>query len=863
MSSDPVILACLGKVAQDELQLFERVYMKHAKRECVCFVCIGRHHLFFVSRDFQRLIEGERLEYLLIEKAVEIDDGTLAGTLMLQLSDKRPASWEGDKIVVSSHHRQMLLERIGLCWQAEYMYKKRKVMKFPKAQMTLAGAAKGQVLSVLPFKDYEDCFQHRGYKFMLRKGFKDTTRFKTGAFLHEDGWEVPRDMQPLVIPAGVKATVHVHDAQPIMELERRNLDDIRTVATNYKQALTEHLDQFYVLVNSSYMKRMNRTNDIASWDGWEIFIRSREYALACILLRREYIPPLCDTTQDIAIMLRCPADGINHQTCEALLDECRFIADTVSPVSSTQDVYRDIIQARLDALQLNEEAYTWMEGHLGLVPCHKDPAALKFVKSIANIYQEDQRLPDEGLLDQFGFETPTLHKPILVPQEMVSDASGLMSLREGPEETEKRRNAWLARVARYLAYAVDGNLVGDRFTLSMLVQGVGKGSYDAEKTTKGVIEFLLHARDRGDWTRSFSGARLPLAQLLQDPDEFSNCAFNERVMRTLLQENYIRNEWMKRSSQADVGYQKLLAELLTGEHIGIGLRALICRQILEQTGPAGNTTEIETQQVLVLVPALVRVLNNTNPHLILSTCATAALVNLSCGKENTKNLLLSEGSMNICIRQMKAKDEDLTLYTLYLLVNLTKAPHHRAIVVSKGAVPVLVDILTSSYQNLRMQRILTEVSSIMGQLCNDSETRNILSEEYHVVDCLLWVYDAAQPNTKLKSKLLFALRQLSVSQPNKVKVGQHVIPTVLADLALSNPKFEECATNSILLLTMLASIKVNCIMMNEGGFKDSLEKCGLMDANGNEAEHKFSRNLWDKVLLLKDRMMMADAMGED
>merc|ERR1719229_465955 len=103
-----------------------------------------------------------------------------------------------------------------------------------------------------------------------------------------------------------------------MDLEgsAEGADDLRTVVTGYKQALVEHLDQFYVVVNSAYMKRMNRSNDIAAWDGWEFFIRSKDNAFACVMFRREYIPPLCDLAQDIAVLLRCPVQGMSHNTCE-------------------------------------------------------------------------------------------------------------------------------------------------------------------------------------------------------------------------------------------------------------------------------------------------------------------------------------------------------------------------------------------------------------------------------------------------------------------------------------------------------------------------------------------------------------------
>ena len=45
----------------------------------------------------------------------------------------------------------------------------------------------------------------------------------------------------------------------------------------YQRSLTENLEQFYVVVSGPYLKKMNRNDDIASWEAWEFFIRSQEH----------------------------------------------------------------------------------------------------------------------------------------------------------------------------------------------------------------------------------------------------------------------------------------------------------------------------------------------------------------------------------------------------------------------------------------------------------------------------------------------------------------------------------------------------------------------------------------------------------
>jgi len=843
--------------------MIENVFLVHNTRGRECYIAIGRHNIYFVSKEMQDLIEGRYVSYLDIARVV-VDKETNR-RILIELIDRQsnPSSggWEEDRILIWSRFRQELIDRIALCWQAEYMYKNYEVKKFPAAQASLPLTAEEEKFNVdhftiKPFQEYGDDFQYRGYTFMLRDGFEDYLNMRSGTYVHDIGWEVLYGVNKVALPPGMQVTVHVHDPIPIMELERDpDRDDLRSLATSYKRALVENMSQFFVVVNSAYNKRLNRSTDIASWDGWELLIRSEHFAFVCILLRRMYIPPLCDLAQDLAVLLRCPAKGMTHHTCEVLLEECRLVADSLAPMTEVKEplhIYREIIQARLDALHFNEDAYCWLEGYMGLVPCHRT-SALKFVKSIVKILVDEVVLPDNKLVHIEEFkDVPTLD-PMAIAKQMYSDAQELLGA-PGTQEHAERRAAWRQRVSRYFAYCIDGGLIGERFTFWNILQSQGRMSNENEKMIKSVIDFLLMLRLRDSTIQ----VRTPLTQLLQSPEDFSKYSFNERIMRTLLTEGYLQIEWRKKvaASGGTSGshcFEQVLAALLTSDDVGIGLRSLICRQILEatnqQTSSSSDGVDPATQ---ALIPALVKVMGSSS--LSLQSCATAALVNLSCGKMSTKTLLMSTGCMKHVANQLKAKDDDLTLYTLYLLVNMTKTPQHRLIAVKEGGVPLLVEILTSSYQNPRRRKILTEVASVIGQLCNDADTRALLSDGYpYVVPCLLWIYEAAPVNSKLKSKILFALRQLCQQEQNKMKVAKQVIPQALEELGQATPAAEEAATNCVLLLTTLATIKTNAIEIS-GGYDQALTDCGLYK-NGEEARHlKFSRDFVDRVKKLRDKL---------
>lgn len=882
---DPVILEILGRVCQAELQMFERVVLVYGKQGNArsCNLCIGKHSIFFANKEMSCLIDEltlQELSYLKIEKAVS--DKETNTFFLLQLTDDS-ASW-GDRILIESQHRSTLLDRIGLCWQAEKMFKTFRVEKFVHTKGPVSSQFPNffqafkihhntDSIQVMPFKQYEDkAFEHRGYSFFLRKGFKALAGLKHGTFVHDIGWEVSYNAQTVVVPPGVQITCHVNYPESIMELERSTVgrDDLRTVATEYKQALTDPLDRFYIIENQACLKKMNRCNDIASWEGWEFFIRSREYEFACVLFRRKYIPPLCDISQDVAVLLRCPAGKRKNDLCQVLLDECRFVADSLAPNSVSnadpKNVYREIVQARLDTLQFNEDGYRWCEGYLKLSPVHKKNSAIKFVKSIIMQILENDLWPAEedtrtGIMNLPIFaHVPRLRDPLEIHKEMLSDAEKLLGS-ENDSAKEARRASWVARIARYLAYCVDGGLLGDRFTMRTMLEYMGKGAVELDKCFRNIVDFLVHIRVVN--SANDRQSNLLLSQLIgQAAGNFEKYEFNEQVMRLLLTDDYIKKEWMRKNTgggDAAQGYNKFLAGLLTSDVVSVGLRTLICRQILEiaNNAPPGQPDE---GLHAVMVPALVEAMSSGN--LSLMACATAALVNLSTGNPETKRLLVERGVIKVAMQQLKRKDDDLTLYTLYLLVNLTKTPGHRQTVLKAGGLALLVDILTSSYTMANKQRILTEVASVIGQLCNDPEARTLSCEHFQVVPPFLWMFEKAPPNTKFKAKLMFALRQMCILPQNKIKVGEHVIATVIEDISLAkhnDPQSIECLLNALTLLTMLAQITSNARRM-KGGVVKALDLCGIKvhDLEEGKDTHRYGKTVSEKVMALIEKINQKD-----
>merc|ERR1719183_2400276 len=112
------------------------------------------------------------------------------------------------------------------------------------------------------------------------------------------------------------------------------------------------------------------------------------------------------------------------------------------------------------------------------------------------------------------------------------------------------------------------------------------------------------------------------------------------------------------------------------------------------------------------------------------------------------------------------------------MVNLTKDDTHRNIIAGYGVLNVLYDILTSSYaqsasltsgvvviggNNTIKIKILEQVCIIIGQYCNEVHHRKCFQTQFeHTVPCIVFIYMQTAPFSKLASKALFALKQVSV-----------------------------------------------------------------------------------------------------
>lgn len=821
MSTDRLALAALERKTKAELQYFElvEIFLLDTTRQH-CFLCVGRNAMFLVCRNLSSLFPNEtagEVLYIHIEHLVE--DTDTCTQLLLVLSEKRNPARQSEELLVVCEHRVRLRDHLKAAWQTERLSRTSRLGELPFTRKELPRMTLPE-LRVQPFPAYQ-AFFHEGYRFFL-KGSADPTEamdgfVDTASNLHSAsvGTYVDEERE-------FTFTIQVQEPQQLMYLENSGSEHVRWVAMRLKNSIAQQLNSAIVVRNAFYCKKMNLASDIASWTGWEMMLKSDTQARVVILLRRQYLPPMVDSAQDIFVSLTCPKRVLeqgSNITDAMLLGEARLAADSVSPMTPRctvhQTLYRDMIQAKLDTLLYGDDAMEWIKGALGLqVEPTLEREARTFMKSIFKILQEESALPSPDLLQLIGEDIHHEKDPMDVCRRLWQNRlEELKTVQGHANEQDPVLNAWYARVARYFGYCLNGALLGPRFTLVDLV-GQFIVTPLSQQKIDNVVHFLIHIRPK-DLSMNF--VNQPIRHLIHDPNLFQRNTFNDRVLQSLIELKWICKALDRQGSDADASvghsgaadnlsldYTRFLVWLLESEVASINLKSAVCRQLNEVK---------KLEHTSIICRALMHVLSQPNLHL--KTYAVVTLANIVAHNESVKTQILKLGIIRKCNDSLRSSDDDLMYYSLVLMTQLSKnadnldAMHKQDFHKSAMALLEKTPALPSKWP------LLAELAGVIGQLCNRPEMWEAMCQHASKpVEKLVTTFQGALKEpaaSRLRSKVMFALK--SFCDPSKELAAEKralVLPIVreilseLKNLAQPSTKMDmDFATHAVLLLGSL------------------------------------------------------------
>lgn len=194
------------------------------------------------------------------------------------------------------------------------------------------------------------------------------------------------------------------------------------------------------------------------------------------------------------------------------------------------------------------------------------------------------------------------------------------------------------------------------------------------------------------------------------------------------------------------------------------------------------------------------------------------------------------------------------------------------------------------------RKVLIELASAIGQLCNDEDTRQRMgSTDSNTIQCLQKTFElSGSPgeNLKLKSKLLFALKQLCISnrkdaegvgKTRRINVGRKVIRPAMTELAkltydssntnmktMINALHIEFVFSAVMLLRTLAVDIQNCVLMKDDSVVSRGSVLSAPQWDSMEASHNITtlmdqmvRSSFWKVPDIRDRVMQLEKRVAD
>ncbi|PFH38049.1 hypothetical protein BESB_003900 [Besnoitia besnoiti] len=856
--ADTAVLAALSSLCGSSVRYADLVQMTYMERQKRVYLAVGAQALFLVRRDWSRIVTGGEVLYGTIKQVVDDTSNEMDVVLFLdaeELQKKQNKAWQaGEPITIRTVDKPRLLQWLEVTWCADFMLRKGRIGVFPKFREKMT--VDEEKTDLYPAVMYDS------YGFFLHHEFEDragsAATLQTGTYLDGRGVEVSVAFEP---------PIHV------LYLEQLGRENVRHVAVTWKKALLESEFQTQLLRSQPYIKRMNLTDDPASWSGWQLWVRTETHNIVCILLRRAYIPPLMDMAQDMSVIFRISYEDQKAYKVKDtdFLKEAEFAADSLSPLSQTHAWLRDVLQAKLDALIFQPEQYKWFALHLKMQPKWLAQGKV-FLKSLLALLYKEGVLADSELLDLVGKHVTPVDDPMAVAYEMIrhgegmdpvtdskitgallaargskkqeatsradalalSDTASQKAEREMNEEEEEAAlleadlepheiiayHRWGMRVAQYLAYCVEEGVLGYKFSLADLSEAIGIVDVAADKKLREVFAFLLHLRPKNMLLR-WSPDSLKYAKTTLKKRDYT---FNDRVFVPLVDCGFMAKLFSKGEENA---YLDLLRVLLLGT-TSLTLKTVLCKQILKASADRRDAQSSEA--LYTVVPALVSVLSSKNnavsgSSVSLFHLALSSLVNLSAGDVRVKEILLEANVYNAVVFVLNLKEETLLLPSIQLCLNLTKTGAHRQAFIASGAFNLVLDILMAQYSSLyfHKQKLLACVAGLLGQLANESKASQDMVENYPVLDCFLYMFHAQNTTLEFRSKVVFGLKQLAQGRWQvQQRIGKHCIQTLIKDL-------RECAnhtdytTTVLVLLQVLTDFKPNCFDMKAGSIQEAFQ----------------------------------------
>jgi len=487
-----------------------------------------------------------------------------------------------------------------------------------------------------------------------------------------------------------------------------------------------------VIRSEQYHKRMNLMGDLACYGCWAVHLRTTKLDVGVIACRRKFIPPVGDQYQDIFVVLHDDVD--TREDAVSFMQGLERQADTLSPLVRVPFYDDTIARVKADALLYDEDSFSWFHSE-GIMSVNVD-AARAFYKSVANLLQKKEQMPDLPFnVDEVEVDTVLIDDPFRIIGTLWEDAPGLKE-----DSAVEAWHNWRRRVARYLYWTVDGGLHPGEITLELLVKCERKPSTSlhTRDILQRLFDFFVHmASDQVPYELEASA----LGDKVSDQEFMQSFTMNKRPLLVLLERGYIQRTLEEEHPPKYIPFLALMLQR-PFEETGTELLVAICTQIALMSQIEMNREKLLAEHVLL---PLIELLRSDDDVLLLAVAK--ALINLSSGNIAAKDSIVNEGGVRALVPHLLNKTEELTRAFCVLLKNCLTAAELRERIVNDGAVTPLITLLhkTEIRDAHRSDAVVSAAAAAVWNLSAHEGVKNLVIKEKGIEALVMQLRDSESP----------------------------------------------------------------------------------------------------------------------
>ncbi|GBE62732.1 ARM repeat containing protein, putative [Babesia ovata] len=804
------LLQVLSSLVSDRVRHFELVKIKNdlAHRKAYILVADGGLHL--VTCSLGGLLKGGRFMYDCI-KRVEKRNNVI--TLHFTATPGLPVE-SLDIAMPSDTH---LYAKIKVAMGANHMryhYEEAESSSDEGSDDTSDTEVPERTL--LPFRGYKKVTL-RGYFFFMRDSFEHTS-FTSGSLMRLQD-----------VGRGMSINVNIREPMPVHSPHLESPQNLH----QYTRGFLNDLGLVEVLVDGYYNKRMNLNNDLATWSCYHVLVKTESSLLAYFIFRRLYMPPMFDICQDISMRFEVPLSSVEDKHLSVLYNEICTTANSLTPVDEYNVWYKDLIQARLDTLRFNHTMYAFMKRKGSIVPSY-NKLIKGFILSALRLLPRDCVDPHviQAMKDPMAL---TSDDPMDYIYHVKALVFGIGDADESPERRELM-NRFDMRLADYIAICIDELLMGSHLSLAVFTRYLNAMPDDAyKKKLYEVTAYLVHFRSN-DFNEDYSSSLLNkiIESYRVDIGHYiSNAHFSKRM----IEEGFFIHQYAEDLRHRDGKYNPYLT--LVSDILEQCRGDIIVERVLKKFLDIPQPIDAS---YLPLLKCLIGMLRRNVGNYKIVMIITAILTNFSFHSAAFKDHMIRHGIASVLIDNMLSSEEQIVLSTLKLMINITKATEHQQEFISQGVMSNFISLLEvqmhHGYRYItfiqtycgRHMEIVSLSAGVLGQLFNYKLLRMTANQIFRlefITEVMIFSFHIGSADPNHMVMIMFCLKKVPKTGPVYIKIGKHVIRSIMLNLKVYSD--DDFVVNALELLLELSKRVQNCIVMRHIGILDAIAEVPLND----------------------------------